>query len=263
MSAFRMRRTTRPMVRSSFSVGSPTLIVSPTRSLSSTRRRRSRNSAAWKVFSANQRSTTLGRLWTVSIARSAAGRLCSSARRSSNVCGASGWPVRTTMTVALARAATVSASRPNRRRPDPTPEGWADAPDHDQLVVGRLLQDRAAHRRRLDHEVANLDAARGALDEGRQGRALAVDRLERHRPVGRRGARRARRRSPGPDPSRGRSRARRSVRRGRGPGWTPPRPAHAASRPRCRTAPRGRPRRWSSRTPHAAARAAVARTSRR
>ena len=60
MSAVRTRLMTRPIVFSSFSAGRPTLTVRPCFSFSSTRRAMSRNSEAWKVFSANQRSTTVG-----------------------------------------------------------------------------------------------------------------------------------------------------------------------------------------------------------
>ena len=53
-----MRRMTRPIVRSSLSAGSPTLIVRPAFSLSATSLRASLNSPAWNVFSANHLSTT-------------------------------------------------------------------------------------------------------------------------------------------------------------------------------------------------------------
>ena len=60
ISAARTRLMTRPIVFSSLSAGSPTLTVRPCFSLSSTSLAMSRNSEAWKVFSANQRSTMVG-----------------------------------------------------------------------------------------------------------------------------------------------------------------------------------------------------------
>ena len=129
ISAVRMRLMTRPIVFSSFSAGSPTLRESPCFSLSSTSRAMSRNSEAWKVFSANQRSTTVGSERLCSTYASAAARVPSAARSSSKVARPTACLVLTTITVGLALEATMSATLPNRKRPSGAAfDGWADAP---------------------------------------------------------------------------------------------------------------------------------------
>ena len=160
-------RTIGPMVSSSFRVGRTRLIVRPCFSLRVTSRRRSANSAWWKLASPNQRSTRAGTARASSAARSAAARVSARDASCSKVVRPMASRVRTTTTDGRAR----SGDRLGQRAEEVAlPAGVAGvrrrAHDHEVRFLG-LAQDGVADVGRLAQE-GLAAAVEVLLHEGRE-----------------------------------------------------------------------------------------------